>query len=452
VTEDRAAILDLAHDGAALSQRLARESVTLLKNDGDRLPLAADVARIAVIGPHATLVDAAFPPYTYPEFAALTRAMFGGTQSSMVGAEDLNAFGFDAQFIQDEMGELLATPGEQLAAKLYGAVSLAEAISQQFPRAEVVTATGSGLLSGDELIDEAVQVAATADVVVLALGGRARWFFGERTEGEGADVSDTRLPPVQRKLAARIRDIGRPTVAVVFSGRPMALGDLAPNVDALLFGYQGAQFGTRAVAEVLAGAFAPRGRLPYSVPARPGQTPLHSGQRFGTGYRRAAGDPMGGYIDGPAAPLYAFGHGLSYTTFEYSDLALSTDTLEPGGTLAVRATVRNSGSRAGTETVQLYVEDVATGISRPALQLAGFQSVTLEPGESSQVEFLLDTAVLAYLDLPRERWILEPGPIRVRVGAASDDLRLEATVELVGAIADLSARRVFLTDSRSITN
>ncbi|MEU0588725.1 glycoside hydrolase family 3 N-terminal domain-containing protein [Streptomyces sp. NPDC006132] len=445
VETDPVAIMSLAHEGRDLSLRLARESVTLLKNAGGVLPLGG-APRIAVIGPHADRIGAAFAPYTFPSFIALTRALLNGATSSMVGVDDIDTFGPDEAYVRQETGDLLAMDEDEFAHTRYGAVSLADALRAALPDAEILVAAGCGITDGAEEMRAAVEAARDADIVVLALGGLARWFFSERTEGEGADTADVRLPEVQRRLVHEIAALDKATVGVIFSGRPVALGDVEPELDAILLGYYGSQFGTRAVADILTGVAEPQGRLPYTIPRSSGQVPIHSGQRFGSGYRRREGDPHGGYVDESAAPLYPFGHGLTYTRFVYSDLDLSSTTVAPDGTVDITVTVENAGDRPGVELVQLYVEDDAPGISRPALQLAGFHRLGLQPGERATVTFAFDLPLLAYLSLD-DRWVVDPGPMWISVGSSSSDLPLRSRLDVVGDTADVTERRVYLTHS-----
>ncbi|WP_436777575.1 glycoside hydrolase family 3 N-terminal domain-containing protein [Yinghuangia sp. YIM S09857] len=445
VETDPVEIMSVAQEGRDLSLRLARESVTLLKNAGGVLPLSG-APRVALVGPHADRIGAAFAPYTFPSFIALTRAMLNGATSSMVGVDDIDAFGPDDAYVHQEVGHLLAMDEDEFARTQYGAVSLADALRAALPDADVVVAAGCGITDGAEEIETAVEAARDADIVVLALGGLARWFLSVRTEGEGADIADVGLPDVQRRLVREIAALGRPTVGVIFSGRPLALGDVEPHLDAILLGYYGSQFGTRAVADILAGAAQPQGRLPYTIPRSSGQVPIHVGQRFGSGYRRRDGDPHGGYVDETAAPLYPFGHGLTYTRFAYSDLELSRTEVATDGTVDVTVTVENSGDRPGVELVQLYVEDDAPGVSRPALQLAGFHRLELHPGEKATVTFALELPLPAYLSLD-ERWVVDPGPMWISVGSSSGDLALRSRLDVVGDTADVTDRRVYLTRS-----
>lgn len=449
VATDPVTIMSVAEDGRDLSLRLARESVTVLKNAGGVLPLQ-DRGRIAVIGPHADAIGAAFAPYTFPAFIELTRALLNGARSSMVGVDDLDTFGPDDAYVQQEIGDLLAMDEDEYAHSQYGAVSLADALQAALPGADVVIARGCGITDGEDQIDAAVDLARGADLVILALGGLARWFFSDRTEGEGADAADVSLPAVQRRLVRGIASLALPTVGVVFSGRPLALGDVEPQLDAIVLGYYGSQFGTRAVADVLAGHADPQGRLPYTIPRSSGQVPIHGGQRHGSGYRRRPDDPMGGYVDEVAAPLYSFGHGLTYTSFGYTDLTLDSTSVGPGDTVTVSATVTNTGDRPGVEVVQLYVEDDARGIARPALQLAAFHRVELEPGEQTTVQFALELPLLAHLSLD-DTWIVEPGPTWISVGSSSSERPLRSRLDVVGDTVDVTDQRVFLTRSTAGT-
>ncbi|MET7896589.1 glycoside hydrolase family 3 N-terminal domain-containing protein [Streptomyces mirabilis] len=443
VETDPVEIMSVAQEGRDLSLRLARESITLLKNADGVLPLSG-APRIAVVGPHADRVGAAFAPYTFPSFIELTRALLNGKTSSMVGVDDIDTFGPDDAYVHQEIGDLLAMNEDEFAQTRYGAVSLADALRAALPDAEIIVAAGCGITDGAEEIDAAVEAARDADIVVLALGGLARWFFGERTEGEGADTADVGLPDVQRRLVHEIAALDKATVGVIFSGRPVALGDIEPELDAILLGYYGSQFGTRAVADILTGAAEPQGRLPYTIPRSSGQVPIHAGQRFGSGYRRREGDPHGGYVDESAAPLYPFGHGLTYTRFVHSDLKMSSTSVATDGTVDITVTVKNTGDRPGVELVQLYVEDDAPGISRPALQLAGFHRLELQPGDQALVRFALELPLLAYLSLD-DKWVVEPGPMWISIGSSSGDLPLRSRLDVVGDTADVTDRRVYLT-------
>lgn len=448
VDEDPIVLADTARQGVDLARRLARESVTLLVNANDTLPLSRGIRKIAIVGPHADDRGFAFPAYTYPRGLQMLGAMMSGDDSSMAGLdammppEALAAAGA-------EMAEAFALEPEEYVHQRYGALSLAEAIRELLPDAEITVVAGCGVLdSAPSDIPAAVAAAEGADVVIAAFGGRGGWFGGELTEGEGSDTADISLPSIQRELLDSVAATGTPVVGVLSTGRPLALTDSLPALTALVHGYYGGQQGTRAMADVLFGVTNPGGKLPYSMPRHSGQVPVYVGQHHGSGYRRQESDIHHGYLDMPATPLFAFGHGLSYTTFDYRDLTLSASAVDSTGAIDVAITVSNTGAVAGDETVQLYFSDRATGIVRPAQELVGFRRITLEAGESRTVTFTVKMNQLGYLDVNGTSFILEPGSIEVLVGAASNDIRARSAFEVTGTTAHFDGERSFLSLSQ----
>lgn len=446
VDEDSAKLDAVAREGTDLARTLARESVTLLRNDDGLLPLQKTARRIAVVGPHADAVATSFPGYTY--LAAL--AMFGGAMSgektNMAGAEEAEtaAAGDMGAVLSAQFGAHLNGGIDEYARTIYGARSLVEAIRTIAPDAEVVSVSGCGVLNSDEHdLPAAVAAVQGADAVVLALGGRPGWFGTGLTEGEGSDRADIDLPAIQVELARAVASTGVPAVGLVFTGRPFALTELAEIVPTLVHVPYAGQEGMTALAEVLFGDAEPGGRLPLSLPRHSGQVPLHYAQHVGSGYRRLESDPHTGYTDMPSRPLFAFGHGLGYTSFEYSKLTLAERDIATDGTVSVSVTVTNTGERFGSDVVQFYASHRAHLVTRPAQELVAFARVALEPGTSAVVTASFSTGQLAYLGLDRS-FIFDPGEIAVSVGASSDDLRLRDTVTATGPVADWSHQRPLL--------
>ena len=178
--------------------------------------------------------------------------------------------------------------------------------------------------------------------------------------------------------------------------------------------------------------------------------PIHHGQKWGSGYRRTKADIHAGYLDMPSTPLFPFGHGLSYTSFEYSALKVESDTIDVGGELRASLTVTNKGQRRGTEVVQLYAADTATGVTLPAQQLVGFARVDLEPGASKTVSFAVPISLLAYTGLSGEL-VMEPGPVEVSAGSSSGDIRSSAKVVVTGSTRTIKAEeRAFLSAATAV--
>lgn len=373
-----------------LARRIAEQSVVLLANDGV-LPLRA--GRIAVTGPLADEARAMLGCYSFP--------------NHMTG-----------RFPDMPLGVDIPTVTEALRAEL--------------PEAEIDLAAGHGVEVADDAdIAAAVAAARRAEVCVLTLGDRAD-LFGRGTSGEGCDAETLALPGRQAELASAVLATGTPTVVVMLSGRPYALGDIVDRAAAIVQAFFPGEEGGPAVAGVLSGRVEPSGRLPVSVPRGPGGQPatyLHS--RTGGPSRWSSIDPT---------PLFPFGHGLTWTRFSYE--TLEVDPSAPtDGTVRVTATVRNTGDRPGTEVVQLYLGDPVASVVRPVRWLAGWARVRLEPGAAARVAFTVHADRTGFTDADLRR-VVEPGRIDVAVGASSGDLPLNGSFTLTGPVRVLGTDRV----------
>jgi beta-xylosidase len=376
----------------ALARRLAEESVVLLANDGGVLPVAT-TAKVAVIGPLADDPLAFFGCYTMPR----------------------------------HLGTRTDGPGVRVSTVL-------AALREELP--DVVHARGCDVRGEDKSgFAAAVATARSAEMIVAVVGDEAG-LFGRGTSGEGCDVAELRLPGVQEELLAALAGTGKPVVAVLVTGRPYAIGDVAGRLAAVVQAFFPGEEGGHAIAGVLTGLVVPSGRLPVEMPGSAGSQPS-------TYLRSRNAGPHGGSSVDPA-PLFAFGHGLSYTTFEYSDLVLSAAEIPTDGTVEISCTVRNTGTRAGTEVAQLYLSDPVAQVVRPVRWLAGFARVPLEPGQASRVAFLLHADRTSFTGLAGSR-ITEPGEIGVGIGGASDRLPLAGSFTLTGPVRAVGTGRVLDT-------
>jgi beta-xylosidase len=446
-TEDPVTLASVAREGDELSRRLAEESVTLLKNDG-LLPLPAAISKIAVIGPNGADVMANFAAYTGPSQLEMLKNTMSG-QTRMAGVDSMREqrpAGTDEQ--TEARLAALAAIDPAAAARELGALSLADAVREQWPDAKVTVTDGVGISLGDPRdIGAAVAAARGADVVIAAIGGRGGWFGHRITEGEGTDIARIELPAAQVELIKAVAATGTPVIGVVFQGRPYALTEVDDLFSALVVAFFPGPHGARATAAILAGEAGPGGRLPYSLPRATGQLPLYYSQKHGSGYRRGPGDHWNDYIDLEPTPLYPFGHGLDYTPFEYGDVTASAGAMAAeGGQVTISVPVRNTGDREGTAVVQLYAAVAVTGITRPALQLAGFRRVPLPPGQAAVVSFSVAASQLGYSGTDG-RFTLQPGSVTFCAGASSADLRGSVTIEVTGPPADLEGRRSYLSTS-----
>lgn len=356
----------LRDDHVAAARDAARKSMVLLKNDGALLPLSEDIGSIAVIGP---LAD---------------------NQDDLLGT-------WHAQGRPEDVVTVLAGIRRRAA-----------------PTTTITYARGSTIIGPErEGFAEAVEVARNADVAIVVVGER------EVETGEAASRTALDLPGVQRDLIEAIHQAGTPVVAVIMSGRPLAIPWMAANVPAILQAWHPGIQGGNALADVLWGDFNPSGKLTVSFPRSVGQIPIYYSRditgRPGTDFRYTSK-----YLDSPNTPLYPFGHGLSYTTFEYGDLVLSADTISPDGTISVSAMARNTGDVAGAEVVQLYIRDVVASVVRPVKALKGFTKVYLEPGEQQTVRFTLGPRELGFYNQGMQ-WVVEPGVFKVWIGWSSEE-------------------------------
>jgi len=329
--------------------------------------------------------------------------------------------------------------------------SLLDALRSELPAAGISYAQGCAVRGHDAGgITAAAAVAADADLAVLVLGDDAG-LFGRGSSGEGSDAADLRLPGVQQDLLDAVLRTGVPVVLVLVTGRPYALGTVAPRLAAAVQAFFPGQEGARAIAGVLSGRVTPSGKLPLEIPADPGGQPSQ--------YLRT---PLAGKTDVSAVdptPLYPFGHGLSYTSFDYCDLSVTaaedsrSDSYSPGGqelliatdgAAEIACTVRNSGDRPGTEVVQLYLHDPVAQVVRPVRYLAGFGRVSLEPGEAKRVVFRLHADRTSFHGRSGKR-IVEPGRIDVLVGSSAADIRLSGSVTLSGSERVVGSDRVLTT-------
>jgi beta-glucosidase len=295
------------------------------------------------------------------------------------------------------------------------------------PATRVVLAHGTSVDGSDTSgIAEAVRIARQADVVVMVLGEE------RDMSGESRNRAFIGLPGEQLRLAKAVQATGKPVVVVLVNGRPLATPWLAEHVPAIVESwYLGVEMGT-ALADVLFGDYNPGGKLPVTVPRAEGQVPIYYNHKS-TGRPPSDSDRYTSkYIDIPWTPLYPFGYGLSYTTFEYGEPRISAAEFRPSDSLVVTVDVTNSGSREGDEVVQLYLRDDVASVTRPVKELRGFRRMTLRPGETRTVSFTITANDLAFYDREMRR-VVEPGTFTVYLGTSSESTR-EAHFRVVGGV------------------
>lgn len=276
-----------------------------------------------------------------------------------------------------------------------------------------------------------MRLAADADVVVLALGDRAG-LFGRGTSGEGCDAQSLALPGVQQELLDTLLDTGTPVIVTLLAGRPYALGRAVGEAAAIVQAFFPGEEGTAAVAGVLSGRVEPLVELPVSVPRQPGTQPsTYLAARLGQISEVSSIDPT---------PAFGFGHGLTYTAFDWSDLAVVDAETRTDGEARLAFTVRNTGERPGTEVAQIYLHDPVASVVQPVQRLIGYVRLPLAPGEATRVEVTVPADLAAFTGRDGQR-IVEPGALELRLAASSTDTRLTATVTLTGPVREVDHTR-----------
>ncbi len=373
----------------ALAREVARESVVLLENKNGILPLAPGLKRIAVIGPNADNRYNQLGDYTAPQEESHVVTVYEGIQRRFKGARVTYVKGVAVR--------------DTMHADIPAAVKAAR-------EAEVAIMVVGGSSARDFRTKYIETGAAVQD----------RALVQDMENGEGFDRATLGLLGRQQELLEAVRATGTPLVVIYIQGRPLEMNWAAENADALLTAWYPGQEGGNALADVLSGDADPSGRLPISVPRSVGQLPVYYNRKHPQGHD---------YVELPAAPLYAFGYGKSYTTFAYSDLETEAKD-KTDFTISFR--LKNTGEREGDEVVQIYLHDEVASVVQPRKQLKQFRKIRLKPGEEQQVSFSLTAADLEILNKEMRR-IVEPGEFRVMVGASSEDIRLEGKFIVPGS-------------------
>uniref|UniRef100_A0A7C4BCR0 Beta-glucosidase n=1 Tax=Ignisphaera aggregans TaxID=334771 RepID=A0A7C4BCR0_9CREN len=390
-----------------LALEVAREAIVLLKNDGV-LPLPKNLRAVAVIGPNANE----------------PRSMLGD-------------YHYDAHLAKSTTSVKVVTVLEGVKSKVSN-------------ETRVLYAKGCDISSQDRSgFEEALRVAREADVVIAVMGEKSgldpTWFglkkeVAQHTTGEGVDRASLGLPGVQEELIKELHKVGKPIVLVLINGRPLAIADILPYVNAVIEAWLPGEEGGTAIADVIFGDVNPSGRLPVSVPKTVGQVPVYY-SRKPSSFRD--------YIDVDSKPLFPFGFGLSYTEFRYRDLVIKTPEVKPFSFVEVEVTVENVGKLAGKEVVQVYISKEYSEVARPVKELKAFKKVFLEPGQAKKVLFRIPTEALAFYDRDMN-FVIEPGDYRIMIGKSSEDIVLEGRFRIVGEKQVVYYKKHYLAEAEEL--
>jgi beta-glucosidase len=378
VDVERAASVNNTKEHQELALQSAREGMVLLKNEKNLLPLDKNIKSIAVIGPNAD--------------------------------SKINQLG---DYISGTILQDVATVLDGIKSKVS-------------PQTKVNYVKGCEIL-GDEVneIKKAQKAAKQSDVAIVVVGEN------RRTDGEPCDVFDLDLTGQQEQLVEAVYATGKPTVVILINGRALSIRWIAGNIPAILEAWNCGEQGGNAVADVLFGDYNPGGKLPVSFPKHVGQLPVYYNYKPSKAYwiNHDNSEYAELYVNDKIKPLYEFGYGLSYTTFEYANLQITPKETGPAGEVYITVDVKNTGKRDGNEVVQLYIDDVISSMSTPVKELKGFEKLSLGAGETKTVKFRLTSGQLSFLDRNLEP-VVEPGIFEVMVGSSSEDIRLKGEFEV----------------------
>lgn len=377
VDVDKAEAANNTNESRELALQTSREGIVLLKNEKNILPISKNIKSIAVIGPNADSKINPLGDYA-PGF------VMHDVVTVLDGIKNKVSYSTKIKYVK-------------------GCEILGEKINQ---------------------IREAQKAAKSSDLAIVVVGEN------RRTDGEPCDVFDLNLTGMQEQLVETVSKTGTPTIVVLINGRALSINWISKNIPGIIEAWNCGEQGGNAVADVLFGDYNPGGKLPVSFPKHVGQLPVYYNYKPSKAYWIAMKNGWADlYTNDNIKSLYEFGYGLSYTTFEYSDLQISPKETGPAGEIMVQVDVKNTGKREGSEVVQLYINDEISSISRPVKELKGFEKVNLSPGEMKTVKFKLLPEHLSFLNrflVP----VVEPGMFAVMVGSSSDDIRLKGEFEV----------------------
>lgn len=378
-------------ENKAVALQAARESLVLLKNEKNALPLRKDLKRLLVCGPTATMKETSFDRY--------------GSR----GGEVVTPLEGIRAFLKNSGTEILFAPG-------------CEVTDKRWPESELFPEPPSGAEAAQ--IAETVAMAKTADAIVVFLGD------SNATIGESKSRTSLDLPGYQTDLARALVQTGKPVVAVLLIGKPASINWISRYVPAVLNAWIPGEAGGTAIAEALFGEYNPGGKLPVTFPKTVGQLPFNFPFKPASHAEQSKKpDPNGFGRSLAEGALYPFGFGLSYTTFEYSGLKISPAQIPTNGEVTVTCSIKNTGSRAGDEVAQLYFHQETSSVTTYEMNLCGFERVALKPGETKPVRFKLSASALELINRQNQR-VVEPGTFKVMVGSSSEDIRLKGEFQV----------------------
>jgi len=402
-----------------LAYKIAQKSIVLLKNQKNILPLSKSISSIAVIGPNADNARNIIGDYAYPCHI-----------ESLIEMKESNDI-FNTP-VPDEV---------EMADNFVPILSILNGIKQKVDKnTSIYYAKGCDVIGNRrDGFAGAIEIAKKSDIAVIVVGDKSG-LINDCTSGEARDRADLNLPGVQEELVKVIYDTGTPVVVVLINGRPLSINWIAEKVPAVIEAWLPGEEGAGAVADILFGDSNPGGKLPISFPRTVGQVPVYYNHKPSGGRSHWKGD----YVEVSSKPLFPFGYGLSYTSFEYGNLKIEPKNVLCNGQVKISVDVKNTGSLKGDEVVQLYINDVYSETTRPVKELKGFKRVTLKPGQKKTIVFTIPIVQLGFYNRDL-KYVIEPGIMKVMVGSSSEDIRLTGEFEIKGELLEIKNEKKFFS-------
>lgn len=433
-------------EAKALAKKIALKSMVLLKNENYFLPLKKNMKSIAIVGPNANSIRNLFGDYTFI-------SQFEGSFADVGTLSDL-----DEETISIYRDLIENDDKDAFARSIYNIKSVLEAIEQKVSEnTRIYYAKGCEILGDDKKgFSKAIEIAKKAEIAILVVGGKSG-MTKDCTSGEYRDRTRLTLPGVQEDLVREIYATGTPIVLVLINGRPLSIPWEKDHIPSILEAWLPGEQGADAVAEILFGDYNPGGKLPISIPRNVGQVPVFHNHKP-TGNLSVA---WWNYVEENTEPLFPFGYGLSYTSFEYSELRINKHQVDINGEVEISLNVKNVGKYRGDEVIQLYFHDREATITRPIEELVGFKRIILESGEIASITFMVSIKQLGFYNEDME-YVVEPGNIDVYVGSihsmhsskqldlmndllSQRDVKLKGQFKITGETIKLEKNKVFFS-------
>ncbi|MDM8529309.1 glycoside hydrolase family 3 N-terminal domain-containing protein, partial [Anaerolineales bacterium HSG24] len=400
-----------------LAYRIAQKSIVLLKNEDNLLPLDKNINSIAIIGPNADTVRNIIGDYAYPCHI-----------ETLIEMRDA-----------DNVFDMPVPDGFELIDDFVPIISILDGLKDKVSDQTTIHYAAGCSVLGDskEGFAEVVTIAEKSDVAIVVVGGKSG-LTNDCTCGESRDRADLNLTGVQQELVETVAATGKPVIVLLVNGRPLSINWIAENIPAIVEAWLPGEEGAAAVADVLFGDVNPGGKLPMTFPRSVGQVPIFYNHKPSGGRSHWNGT----YINLSNKPLWPFGHGLSYTQFELSNLQVDKSSAQAGETVTVQCDLTNVGQHAGDEVVQLYTRDAVASVIRPVKELKGFKRIHLTPQETKTITFELSVNQFGFYDR-NMKYIVEPGVILLMIGTSSEAIQLEGEFTIVGDVTEIDQDKVF---------